>query len=211
MQPQIVFFKSILTVCALLFAIVLPALGLTAWYSSRLKDPTKARLFAIHRWIGRVYVLIIVVVGVVYCLISIGPSGYSQRVFIHSALGLTVLAVVTIKVLTARGLIRPLSGYLPIIGSLLALITIGIFFTSAFWYFQTQAAGVKPVYGASAGQTVFEQKCSQCHDISRATSSPRSRDAWAATINRMVTKNGADISTSDQAQILDYLSTTYGK
>jgi mono/diheme cytochrome c family protein len=144
-------------------------------------------------------------------LISIGPRGYDQRVFAHSALGLTVLALVTIKVLTVRGLIPPLSGHLPQIGSLLALVTIGIFFTSAFWYFRTQAAGVTPVYGASTGQTLFEQKCSQCHAITQATSKPRSRDAWAATIHRMVSQNGAAISPSEQAEILDYLSTTYGK
>jgi hypothetical protein len=210
-QPQIVLLKSILTVLALLFAVVLPALGLTAWYSTRLHDPAKARLFAIHRWIGRGYVLIIVVVGVVYCLISIGVRGYDQRVFIHSGLGLTVLALVTIKVLTARGLIPPLSGYLPIIGSLLALVTIGIFLTSAFWYFRTQAAGVTPVYGASPGETLFEQKCSRCHALTQATSSPRSHDAWAATINRMVSQNGAAISPPEQSEILDYLSTTFGR
>jgi hypothetical protein len=210
-QPQIVLLKSILTACALLFAFVLPALGLTAWYSTRLQDPTKARLFAIHRWIGRAYVLIIVVVGVVYCLITIGVRGDDQRVLVHSSLGLTVLALVTIKVLTARGLIPPLSGQLPIIGSLVALVTIGIFFTSAFWYFRTQAAGVTPVYGESTGQTLFEQKCSQCHATSRATSSPRSRAAWAATIDRMVSQNGAAISPSEKSEILDYLSTTYGK
>jgi len=210
-QPQIVFFKSVLTVFALLFAVVLPALGLTAWYSTRLQDPAKARLFAIHRWIGRGYVLIIVVVGVVYCLISIGVRGYDQRVFIHSGLGLAVLALVTIKVLTARGLIPPLSDHLPKIGSLLALVTIGIFFTSAFWYFRTQAAGVTPVYGASPGQTLFEQKCSRCHATTLATSSPRSRDSWAATIDRMVSQNGAAISHSEQSEILGYLSTTFGK
>jgi mono/diheme cytochrome c family protein len=209
-QPQIVLLKSVLTVFALLFAIVLPALGLTAWYSTRLQDPTKTKLFTMHRWIGRGYVLIIVVVGVVYCLLSIGPRGYDHRVFLHSALGLTVLALVAIKVLTARGLIPQLSDHLPKIGTLVALVTIGIFFTSAFWYFRAQATAVTPAYGASPGQTLFEQKCSQCHDISRATSSPRSRDAWAATINRMVSQNGAAISPSEQAQILDYLSSTYG-
>jgi len=211
MQARIVLFKSILTVCALLFAVVLPSLALTAWFSKRLRDPIKARLFAIHRWIGRGYVLIIFVVGVVYCLITLGPQGYDQRVFTHSALGLAVLALLTVKVLTVRGLIPPLSDHLPKLGSMLALLTAGIFLTSALWYFRVQAAGTTPAYGASPGQALFEQTCSQCHATAVATSSPRSRDAWAATIGRMVSEKGANISSADQAAILDYLSTSFGK
>ena len=211
MLPQIVLLKSILTVLALLFAIVLPALGLTAWYSARLQDPAKARLFAIHRWIGRGYVLIIIVVGVIFCLITIGPKGYDERVFAHSVLGLAIVALVAIKVMTARGLIPPLGNYLPIIGSIVALVTIGIFVTSALWYFRAKAGGTTPAYGASPGQALFEQDCSQCHATALAKSSPRSRDAWAATIDRMVNKHGAEISPADQAQILDYLSTNFGK
>ena len=210
-QAQIILLKSILTVFALLFAVVLPSLGLTAWYSKRLNDPMKGRLFRIHRWIGRGYVLIIFVVGVVYCLITIGPQGYDQRVFAHSALGLSVLGLVIVKVLTVRGVIPPLSAHLPKIGSLLALVTLGIFVTSALWYFQVKAAGATATYGQSSGQVLFEQACSQCHATAVATSSPRSRDAWTATVNKMVTQHGAAISPQDQAVIIDYLSTSYGK
>lgn len=269
MQARIVLIKSILTACALLFAVVLPSLALTAWFSERLADPVKARLFTIHRWIGRAYLVIVFTVGVVYCLVTIGIQGYDQRVFTHSGLGLAVVALLTVKVLTVRGKIPPLSDHLPKLGSMLAVLTIGIFLTSAFWYFRIQAANAaptSPAYPATspysggapaptgaatsptvvqaappalvtavsggaatsgaatptaptaapaqasspAGKAIFEQQCSQCHATARATSSPRSREAWAATIQRMVSQNGANISPSDQAAILDYLSSAYG-
>lgn len=253
MQARIVLIKSILTACALLFAVVLPSLALTAWFSERLADPVRARLFTIHRWIGRAYVLIIFTVGVVYCLLTLGVQGYDQRVFTHSGLGLAVVALVAIKVLTVRGKIPALSDHLPKLGSMLAVLTIGIFLTSAFWYFRTQAANAATTSvaypsrapaalpaaapasvtkgGAGAttaatnppdlsstppqassldGKAIFEKQCSQCHATARATSAPRSREAWAATIQRMVAQNGANISPSDQAAILDYLSSAFG-
>jgi mono/diheme cytochrome c family protein len=224
MQSRIVLIKSILTIFALLFAVVLPSLALTAWFSTRLSEPMKSRFFTIHRWLGRSYILIIFTVGVVYCLITLGVQGYDQRVFTHSGLGLAVVALLIVKVLTVRGKIPPLSDHLPKLGSMLAVITIGIFLTSAFWYFRTQAAGSvasSPAYPANAsaaqaassqvGKAVFEQQCSQCHSPARATSAPRSRAEWAATIQRMVSQHSANISAADQAAILDYLSTNFAK
>jgi len=217
-ETRIVLIKSTLTVLAFVFAIVLPSLALTAWFSVRLSDPAKARLFTIHRWIGRAYLLIVFTVGVVYCLLAIGIQGYDRRVFTHSALGLAVVALLVVKVLAVRGKIPPLSDHLPKLGSMLAVLTLGIFLTSAFWYFRAQAAQAAPASATQAttsgtlpsGKLLFQSKCSQCHATSRATSAPRDRAAWSATVQRMITQNGAGISPAEAAAIVDYLSANYG-
>jgi cytochrome c5 len=233
MQARIVLIKSILTICVFVFAIVLPSLGLTAWFATKLRDPVRERLFTVHRWIGRTYVLIIFGVGVIYCLITLGPQGYDQRVFAHSGLGLALLALLSVKILTVRGKIPPLSDHIPKLGSMLAVLTAGIFLTSAFWFFRVQATSAAPVtYGSAAvsgttaeaaaaggdtqafrdaGKALFEQRCSQCHAAARATSATRTRDDWSATIQRMVTQNGASITPAEQSAILEYLATSFGK
>jgi mono/diheme cytochrome c family protein len=61
----------------------------------------------------------------------------------------------------------------------------------------------------SKGQALFEQKCSQCHGLERATSRTKTKEKWAAILKQMEEKQGAGISDADAEKILDYLVTEH--
>jgi mono/diheme cytochrome c family protein len=58
---------------------------------------------------------------------------------------------------------------------------------------------------ASEGQSLFEQKCSQCHGLTRVTSRAATKKQWEAIVAKMKAKTGSGISDADAARILDYL------
>jgi len=71
----------------------------------------------------------------------------------------------------------------------------------------TPAAG-----GAVAeGKTLFEQKCSVCHELTRATSLTETKDGWAAIVKQMQGKKEGWISDDEAAKIVDFLAAEHGK
>ena len=61
------------------------------------------------------------------------------------------------------------------------------------------------------GKALFEQKCSVCHGLDRATSRTESRERWASIIKEMQEKRTGWISDEDAARIRDYLTSSHGK
>ncbi len=63
---------------------------------------------------------------------------------------------------------------------------------------------------ADEGQQLFEQKCSKCHSIKRATSKVKTEGQWRSTVLRMK-GNGADLSREDIEKITAHLAQNYPK
>jgi len=59
------------------------------------------------------------------------------------------------------------------------------------------------------GEALFQQKCSQCHDLKRATSRTETKEKWAEIVKQMQKKPGSGISDADASKILDYLVTQH--
>ena len=98
-----------------------------------------AWLGPVHRWSGRIAFVLTVPV-VVHCLYALGFSDYDTRTLAHSLLGCLFFGAFTTKmlVLTKRGL----AGWvLPFFGGLVFAALVGVWATSAFWFFTT--SGVK--------------------------------------------------------------------
>jgi hypothetical protein len=89
----------------------------------------------LHRWSGRVAVLLMVPV-VVHCLYALGFQTFTTRVLIHSLLGCFFFGVFTAKMLL---LTRPgLPGWtLPLFGGLVFTALTGLWLSSALWFFTT--------------------------------------------------------------------------
>ena len=69
-----------------------------------------------------------------------------------------------------------------------------------------------PAVSATAeGKALFEQKCSVCHGLDRATARATNKEEWAAIIMSMQAKKADWIPEADAAKILEYLSTEHGK
>src|SRR5688572_10079389 len=85
---------------------------------------------------------------------------------------------------------------------------------------EMQAANLQPVAppagetldsGAiAAGQAAFARSCTSCHDEQRSLQKSKSYAGWLATVRRMASKEGADISSADVAPIAAYLASVAG-
>ncbi|MEU0540192.1 DUF6529 family protein [Nocardia sp. NPDC005978] len=87
-----------------------------------------------HVWSGRLAVLISLPVAV-HCLYAFGFADYSDRVLVHSLLGCAVYGVFVAKMLLLSR--KGLPGWMiPVAGGLLFTGFVGLWFTSAVWFFR---------------------------------------------------------------------------
>jgi hypothetical protein len=97
---------------------------------------TPAWVPGLHRWSGRIALLLTVPV-VVHCLFALGFETYSVRVLVHSVVGCVVYGAFVAKMLS---LTRPgVPGWaLPLLGGLLFTALVAVWFTSAVWLFDSK-------------------------------------------------------------------------
>jgi hypothetical protein len=101
-----------------------------------LRLPPKGRFYHyVHRWSGRAAIVLTLPVAY-HCVFLLGFGTYSPRVFIHSLLGSALYGAVVAKVLIVRWT-RFAPWVLPVAGSLLFAILLGLWLTSALWFFTT--------------------------------------------------------------------------
>jgi competence ComEA-like helix-hairpin-helix protein len=60
-------------------------------------------------------------------------------------------------------------------------------------------------------EATFQRVCSNCHPITRVTSTRRSRRQWEEVIETMINSRNAKISDEDYDVILEHLVKTYGR
>jgi len=68
-----------------------------------------------------------------------------------------------------------------------------------------------PAAPAADGKTLFDQKCSVCHPLDRATARKEMKEKWATIVKEMQGKKADWISDADAAKIVDYLAAEHGK
>ena len=99
-----------------------------------LRFPPKGRFHRIaHRWSGRAAILLTLPVAY-HCIFLLGFDTRSPRVLIHSLLGSALYGAVVAKVLIVRSS-RFAPWVLPVAGGLLFSILLGLWLTSALWFF----------------------------------------------------------------------------
>jgi len=101
--------------------------------------PTKGRLYhTIHRWSGRTAILVTLPVAY-HCVFLLGFGTDTPRILIHSLLGSALYGAVVAKVLVVRST-RFATWVLPVVGGLLFAIILGLWLTSALWFFAVAPA-----------------------------------------------------------------------
>ncbi|MGA7104468.1 MAG: cytochrome c [Candidatus Deferrimicrobiaceae bacterium] len=73
------------------------------------------------------------------------------------------------------------------------------------------APSTPAVAAMGEGKAIFEQKCSVCHGLDRATARTETKDKWSAIIKEMQGKKAGWITDEEAARVLDYLTSAYGK
>jgi len=96
--------------------------------------PPKGRFYhAVHRWSGRVAILLTLPVAY-HCVFLLGFGTHSPRVLAHSLLGSALYGAIVAKVLIVRST-RFAPWALPAAGGLLFSILLGLWLTSSLWFF----------------------------------------------------------------------------
>jgi Family of unknown function (DUF6529) len=106
-----------------------------------LRFPPKGRFYhVVHRWSGRAAILL-TLPAAYDCIFLLGFETNDTRVYIHSLLGSCLYGALVAKVLIVRS--KGLQGWaLPLAGGVLFCILLGLWLTSAFWFFSTVGIGV---------------------------------------------------------------------
>jgi hypothetical protein len=121
------------TVAAVL-AVVQVLLALRIYGKVKWPRPAPPWLGDAHRLTGTLAFLFTLPVAFL-CLWSLGFQDHTTRVAVHSTLGCFFYGAFVVKVLAVR--VRGLPNWLlPLIGGLVFVALIGIWFTSAFWFFR---------------------------------------------------------------------------
>ena len=106
-----------------------------------LRFPPKGRFYhVVHRWSGRAAILL-TLPAAYDCIVLLGFETNDTRVYIHSLLGSCLYGALVAKVLIVRS--NGFQGWaLPLAGGVLFCILLGLWLTSAFWFFSTVGIGV---------------------------------------------------------------------
>ena len=103
--------------------------------------PPKGRFYhVVHRWSGWTAILLTLPVAY-HCIFMLGFGTYNARAYIHSLLGSFLYGAVLAKVVIVRS--NGFPGWaLPLAGGVLFSILVGLWLTSAFWFFSTAGIGI---------------------------------------------------------------------
>jgi hypothetical protein len=106
-----------------------------------LRFPPKGRFYhVVHRWSGRTAILLTLPVAY-HCIFLLGFATSDTRVYIHSLLGSFLYGAILAKVLVVRS--NGFQGWaLPLAGTVLFSILVGLWLTSAFWFFSIVGIGL---------------------------------------------------------------------
>jgi len=128
--------KSWLTAAA--FVLVLVQLWTSMRMYGRLarSRPAGPRTATLHRWSGRVAVLLTIPVAV-HCLYALGYADSTPRVLLHSLAGCFFYGAFATKMLVLPKRDAP-RWALPVLGGLVFLLLTGLFLTSSVWFFSTK-------------------------------------------------------------------------
>jgi mono/diheme cytochrome c family protein len=161
-------------------AIVLACFQLftAAWIFRKLPWRKPAWVNPAHRWSGRLAFVCTLPVAY-HCIFKLGFRDPSTRVLAHSLLGCAVYGAFAAKVTIVR-LHRFPRFVLPLAGSLLFAVLVGVWYTSALWLYRNDTSAAAPAKPSpipadarpAAGASVFEQAgCGSCHTLGAAGSS----------------------------------------
>ncbi|SRR5712691_6083833 len=106
-----------------------------------LRFPPKGRFYnVVHRWSGRTAIVLTIPVAY-HCIFLLGFGTYDTRAYIHSLFGSMIYGAFIAKIILVRSGGFP--GFaLPLAGGVLFSIILGLWLTSALWFFQTFGVGI---------------------------------------------------------------------
>jgi hypothetical protein len=124
--------KAWLTTAAAVFAVVQLVTG-----SRIIRGAAPAWMPVVHRWSGRIAILLTVPV-IVHCIYALGFQTYSARVLAHSVLGCVFYGAFVAKMLSLVQRDKMPRWVLPVLGGVVFVSLIALWATSALWLFATK-------------------------------------------------------------------------
>jgi ferredoxin-NADP reductase len=189
--------------------------------SSRLKDRgASARLIRGHRIGGYIFIILFCVM-IYFMVLRLRdmPEEMAARSMLHMLLAMLMVPLLFVKVLIARyyktyySVLTPLGLIIFSLSFVLVTMTVGPYLL--------RKATIKDISLASidmgtnqidveSAQTLMQRRCAMCHNLDRVVGARKDAEGWLATVNRMRTLPGANISENDATTILSYLVSQVG-
>ena len=123
---------AVFLVCVQLFT--------AAWIFRKLPWPRPRFVNVVHRWSGRLAFAATLPVAY-HCIFKFGFQTYDTRVAVHSFFGAAVYGAFAAKVTIVR-MHRFPRWVLPLAGGLLFVTFLGVWYTSAMWFFRLVGEGI---------------------------------------------------------------------
>ena len=127
--------KAWLTTIAAGFAVIQLGTG----YRLTRRSAAPAWMATLHRWSGRIAVLLTVPV-VIHCVYALGFGTYSVRVLAHSVLGCVFYGAFVAKMLSLMRRDTMPQWVMPVLGGVVFVSLIALWATSSLWLFATHGA-----------------------------------------------------------------------
>jgi len=148
--------------------------GVNAWlmleaFGGRTPKEASRRRAAMHRWIGRTFVVIYLVLLVSMVRMALEHGELDAVEAVHAAVGMSLLPVLAVKILIVRRY-PPLQGVLPLLGSLVLVLTVvavGLGVLAGRGPGAALEAAEAQSLPDHPGRAPFVQYCGQCHALSR--------------------------------------------
>ena len=161
-------------------------------YGSAKPSPLTPKLMRWHKWAGRAFVLLYLVMVVVMIAKAADYAAFNALQSLHLSLAIALFPLLAIKIFIVRRLPK-LQTMLPAMGITIFVITV-VMVTLGLGPFllnRAQAAGAADLQGKApvdAGAVLVTRRCQKCHDLERIYDRKGRLSAalWEATLDRMI-------------------------
>ena len=168
----------------------------------------------IHRWNGRLFVLIYLLLCVVMVQrVAESNAGLDARMVMHFVLAISILPILTVKILIVRYYPNAFK-YVFAMGIAILAISLALVGITGGYYFIKSATGkyisvFNPKAGyldVDVGRQIVIQKCAKCHDLTRVFTMAKTPQSWMETVNRMAQRDPTWLSNDQIQQAVYFLS-----
>lgn len=169
---------------------------------------------ALHRWNGRIFLLIYFVLAYVMVQrLAQSSAPLDTRTIMHAALALSILPILFVKILIVRFYPQAFNYVLPMGVAILAISAAFVGLMGGYYFIKKAAGTYVSTFNAQAGyldvevgRAIVIQKCNKCHDLTRVFMVAKTPEDWLATVNRMAERDPTWLSADQIQQAVHFLS-----
>ncbi len=166
-----------------------------------------------HKLLG---VAFITILTAMFYVMVVKVANYQEeitaRAVVHITLALTLIPLITIKLLIVR-YFKLMTNYLSVLGSLILILTCVLAALTGGYYFlhrsdirYTSISKIDTgILDEETGRFFLFKKCIKCHTLERVFRALKTQQEWSETVNRMAVVDTPNIKPFEVKQVIHFL------